>query len=285
MTTTWLVGVDGSDNSLHAVEWTIDQAVGRDVRVVVVAAWSPPIMTGGGAPEGVALQYWDEFSQSAATIADTVVAERARDGVRLEARVVEGSPAQVLLDAGRDAELLVVGARGHGRVKGLVLGSVSQRCVTHGTVPTAIIPPAAPLGAVRRTVVGFDGSPNARHALQWSLRFFADDISITVVDALPVAPWLPPATVRRRFAEEVDAAQSEFEAHMVELDPGHRAEHSFVLGDARVKLTEAAHDADLVVLGARGRGGIGSLLLGSTTTWMLHNATRATVVVPATIGG
>jgi nucleotide-binding universal stress UspA family protein len=68
---------------------------------------------------------------------------------------------------------------------------------------------------------------------------------------------------------------------MDEVDSDHRAVHAFVIADARVALLEASQDADLLVLGARGRGRLAAMLLGSTTTWMLNGATRATVVVPS----
>jgi nucleotide-binding universal stress UspA family protein len=113
------------------------------------------------------------------------------------------------------------------------------------------------------------------------LSFADESASMTIVDALAVAPWLPPDEVRRRFPDEVDAAEKEFHAHMAELDRAGRADHSFVLGDARVALARAADNADLLVMGRRGRGRIGTFLIGSTTTWMLHDASCATVVVPS----
>ncbi|MGD9998028.1 MAG: universal stress protein, partial [Ilumatobacteraceae bacterium] len=154
MTATWIVGVDGSENSLHALEWGIDQAVGRDVRIVLLSTWSLPITAAGMFAEAAPLYDWHEFEQSLLEKTQAVASERARDGVQLEAMVNQGPAAQVLIDASREAELLVVGARGLGRVKGLVLGSVSQRCASHGVVPTAIIGADAPLGPARTTVVG-----------------------------------------------------------------------------------------------------------------------------------
>jgi nucleotide-binding universal stress UspA family protein len=231
--------------------------------------------------EGFPVYDWNDYEQSLLSSIATIASQRSRDGVTLEPAVGQGPAAHVLIEASRDAELLVLGARGLGRVKGLVLGSVSQRCASHSTVPTAIISAEAPLGRSRTAVVGFDGSPNARTALEWALQFVDGASSLTVVDALAVAPWLPADVVRARFAEEVETAEQEFRANMAELDPGNRAEHSFLIGDARVRLAEAAEGADLLVLGARGRGRLGAFLLGSTTTWMLNNAKSATVVVPS----
>jgi nucleotide-binding universal stress UspA family protein len=281
MTATWIVGVDGSENSLHAVEWAIDQAIGRDVEIVLLASWSAPLTTSGMFAEGFIAQDWHQLEQSLRQRTQELASQRARDGVGLAAEVTQGPAAQSLIEASRDAEMLVVGARGLSRVKGIMLGSVSQRCASHSAVPTAIIGAEAPLGPARRAVVGFDGSANARRAVEWTLGFVGGDTSINVVDALGVAPWLPSEVVRIRFASEVEAAEHEFQTHMAELDPDARAEHSFVIGDPRVKLPEAADGADLLVLGARGRGRVGAFLLGSTTTWLLNNANWATVVVPS----
>jgi nucleotide-binding universal stress UspA family protein len=65
----------------------------------------------------------------------------ATDGIELEADAVEGPPADTLIAAGRDAELLVVGSRGRGGFAGLLLGSVSQQCAQHAPCPVVILPP------------------------------------------------------------------------------------------------------------------------------------------------
>lgn len=280
MTGTWVVGVDGSDNARHALEWAVDQAVGRDVRIVVLATWSVPATTTGLVPGGIVSPDWSMLESELQHSTTALAAEVARDGVTVKATVAQGPAAQVLIDVSRDADLLVVGARGMGRVKGMMLGSVSHRCASHAVVPTAVIAMEAPLGPARRIMVGYDASANGRAAATWALGFADADAHITIVDALPLAPWLPGDLVRERFPAEVSAAESEFQAHMNEIDPDDRATHSFVIADARVALLEASHTADLVVLGSRGRGKLGAVLLGSTTTWMLHGATRATIVVP-----
>jgi nucleotide-binding universal stress UspA family protein len=238
-------------------------------------------MSTGMFPEGMFVPDWHGLEQDLLRSTEELASARQRDDVALDARIAQGPASQVLIDASRDAELLVVGARGLGRVKGLVLGSVSQRCASHSHVPTAINSSDASLGPVRRAAVGYDGSPNARSAVHWALNFVEASSSVTILDALAVAPWLPADEVRHRFPDEVDTAEQEFRAHMAELDPAGRAHHEFVLADARVALARAADDADLLVMGRRGRGRVGAFLLGSTTTWMLQNASCATVVTPA----
>ncbi|MGD9999020.1 MAG: universal stress protein [Acidimicrobiia bacterium] len=228
-----------------------------------------------GAPD------WSELESALQRSTEAWATELSRDGVEIEARTAQGPAAHVLIEASREADLLVVGARGLGRAEGLVLGSVSQRCASNSVVPTAVIGMEAPLGPARRILVGYDASTNARTAAQWALGFAQPGTAITILDALPIAPWLAPDLVRERFPAEVHAAEKEFETHMAELDPHNRATHTFVIADARVALLNASQSADLLVLGARGRGKLSAMLLGSTTTWMLHDATRATIVVPA----
>lgn len=281
MTSTWVVGVDGSEDARHAAEWAVDQAAGRDVRIVVLATWTTPVAATGMVSGGLVLPDWSELESELQHSTAVLATELSRNGVVVEARTAQGPAAHILIEASREADLLVVGARGVGRVKGLILGSVSQRCVSHSVVPTAVIAMEAPLGPARRIVVGYDASTNAQSAARWALGFAGLDATVTILDALALAPWLAPDLVRERFPAEVDAAEAEFRCQMGELDPLNRALHSFVIADARLALLEASQSADLMVLGARGRGRIGAMLLGSTTTWMLHGATRATIVVPS----
>jgi nucleotide-binding universal stress UspA family protein len=285
MTSTWLVGVDGSDNARRAADWAVEQARDRDVRMVILATWTAPLATNGMLPGTLALPNWSELEDELRRSTEQLAADLSRRDVDVEGRIAQGPAGRALVEASRHAQLLVVGARGLGRVKGLVLGSVSQHCVSQAVAPTAVIPPGVAVGPVDRIVVGYDGSTNARLAAQWALGFAARDTSVTFLDALPLLPSLPGDLVRERFPAEVAAAEAEFEAHMRELDPQDRAHHAFVIADPRVALHEASNDADLMVLGARGRGRLAAMLVGSTTTWMLNGATRATVVVPPTGSG
>ena len=280
MTSTWVVGADGSENARHAAEWAVDQAVGRDVRIIVLATWTVPLVSTGMVPSTIVFPDWSALESELQHSTEALAAELSRDGVEVEARIAQGSAAHALIEASREADLLVVGARGLGRVKGLMLGSVSQRCVSHSVVPTAVIAMEAPLGPARRLVVGYDASANAQTAATWALDFADPAATVTIVDALALAPWLAPDLVRARFPAEVTAAESEFRVHMADLDPENRATHSFVIADERLALLRASQNADLVVLGARGRGRLGAMLVGSTANWMLHGATRATIVVP-----
>ena len=138
-----VVGVDGSGSSSEAIRWAAEEARIRGSRVEAVYAWQSPLVTG--------LLYIppdlldpDALEGHAREIVEAAVTEAGDlpDGVEIESRAVEGVPTKVLIDASRDAELLVLGSRGHGGFHGLLLGSVGQQCVQHAVCPVVIVRPA-----------------------------------------------------------------------------------------------------------------------------------------------
>jgi nucleotide-binding universal stress UspA family protein len=280
----WVVGVDGSDDSKTALAWAVAQATGRDAQIVALCTWLAPILPSDAIGQPALLMDWDRFEAELRRHLDGIIASVRFAGAavvpEITACVQQGKAARTLIENSEGAELLVVGTKGRGGLSGVVLGSVSRQCATHATVPVAVVPADTLCMPVRHLVVGFDGSPNAREAVEWALQFAPAGAQIDVVRAVDIVPWSDQATIRERFPTEVEMASAEFEAAMDEVDPARRARRSLQLQDARQALCEAAHDADLVVLGARGHGRLGAALLGSVSTWILHAPSHATVIVP-----
>jgi nucleotide-binding universal stress UspA family protein len=138
-----VAGVDGSPSSLSALRWAIRQAGLTGATVDAVIAWHYPAAAAGygWAPIGMEQAGGFDFKEiSEKTLADAVSStlDPASD-VRVQALIAEGNPAQVLLDAAADADLLVVGSRGHGGFAEALLGSVSQHCVQHASCPVVVI--------------------------------------------------------------------------------------------------------------------------------------------------
>ena len=131
-----VVGVDGSDASIHALEWAFTQAQLTGAELEVVTAWQWPLSL--GMPLPVATGY-DPAADAQRALDGMVGPLAARfPTVAVRTRPVEGHPAEVLVEASRHAGLLVVGSRGHGTLSGALLGSVSQHCVAHAASPVLV---------------------------------------------------------------------------------------------------------------------------------------------------
>ena len=139
-----VVGIDNSAGSAEALRWALAHARLTGGSVEAVAAWQMPLMYAsayGWTPPGI-----DDDAgivrHAEKALTDTVgqVLDGEDNPVAVTTRVIEGPAAQVLLTAGKGAELLVLGSRGHGAFAGMLLGSVSRHCVQHATCPTVVIP-------------------------------------------------------------------------------------------------------------------------------------------------
>jgi nucleotide-binding universal stress UspA family protein len=130
-----IVGVDGSEASLDAVRWALRQAELTGSSVEALISWQFPRQYGEEF-------YGEEFDwEKIAT--DTLRSSLAQLGdeaqTRIEPRVVQGHPAQALVEASAGASLLVVGSRGHGGFVGMLIGSVSEHVIAHAQCPVLVV--------------------------------------------------------------------------------------------------------------------------------------------------
>lgn len=138
-----VVGVDGSPGSKRALDWAAAEARLRGVPLKLVSAWHIPVgLYGGMGWAGIDSEVIgglgelaEERLQKACEDASALL-----EGLEVERVVVEGLAAARLIEAASEAELLVVGTRGHGGFTGLLLGSVSQECAHHSPCPIVIVP-------------------------------------------------------------------------------------------------------------------------------------------------
>jgi nucleotide-binding universal stress UspA family protein len=132
-----VVGVDGSDGSKAALRFAVEEARRRSATLRVVAVWEFPATIAMGM---VLPPDFDEVSARAARqSAQAAIADLGEPGVPVELKVLDGNPAGALIDEARDADVLVVGSRGRGGFRELLLGSVSQACVHHAVCPVIVI--------------------------------------------------------------------------------------------------------------------------------------------------
>lgn len=136
-----VVGVDGSPSSDEALRVALEEAVRRDAGLRAVTAWRVPpaaFAAGYGAAPGLETA---SLEKAARHVLDEAIERAAVPvGLEVEAVVREGHPADVLVDESAGAELLVVGARGHGGFRGMLLGSISDQCAHHARCPILIVP-------------------------------------------------------------------------------------------------------------------------------------------------
>lgn len=146
MSTRIVVGVDGSEHAARALDWAIEEVRRRtaagddDVTIEAVHSYHAVVYTPGmefgyGVPpprEKLEAEAMDRLLEALADVPKDVP---------IDPIVVPDSPSHALLEAGRGADLVVVGSRGHGGFRGLLLGSTSVQVVTHAQCPVVVVPP------------------------------------------------------------------------------------------------------------------------------------------------
>ena len=138
-----IVGIDGSDHSRHALEWAIREATVRHAPLTVltvqqaaVGYWGSPVLYPGDADLA------EQGRKTAQAETDSVLEEIGSGSgpSSVTVRAVTGLPAEALLEAAADADMLVVGSRGAGGFKRLLMGSVSTQVTHHAPCPVVVIP-------------------------------------------------------------------------------------------------------------------------------------------------
>jgi len=285
---TVLVGVDGSPSALDAVRLGVMEARWRDrpLRIVHAFIWpwmNVPVGPLQDGPTDGGLRH-DAEQVLAEAIA---VANVADPTVRVSTELVTGAPVPVLLRAAEDADLVVIGNRGLGGFSGLLIGSVAVQVAAYGSVPVLVAKNHhRSLGPV---VVGIDGAGDSAAALDIALQ----EASYRQAELVAVHTWTGPAPTRSGdVLSPVDLLRDEEERVLAEALAGH-AEHfpdvkigrQAIPGRAAKTLVHLSTEAQLIVVGARGRGGFTGLLLGSVSQQVLHHASCPVLIVPRRTGG
>ena len=284
------VGVATPEGSRAPLEWAMVEAGRRDVELTVVhafrAGWE---VTAQGIPT-IALDLTPYEAASKALIDEAIegVPAATRASVReVRYRAMPQSAGGALVEASADVDLLVVGRRERHALPRL-LGSITHQCVLHSHCPVAVVPIDWRVGPPKRIVVGIDGSEPSTLALRWALeeaaRWGADlTVAHSWTTPYPVEPWgmVVAPTDTELFRTSSQHLIEDSVAHALAMGaPSPPAWTAEVIEDASgPALVRIASEADLLVVGSRGRGGFAALFLGSTSTQCLHHATCPVVVV------
>ncbi|NKZ08051.1 universal stress protein [Actinomadura latina] len=275
-----VVGYDGSENGVRALDWAAGEARIRGVPLTVVHAYEVYI----GGP--VAMPMVDLRSLAQETLDGGLehVRKQAPD-VAVRGALECGRPAGMLIEAGESADLIVLGPRGLGGFAGLVLGSVSAQVVAHASCPVVIARGDPDQGTgPGRVVAGVDGSPASRAAL--AMAFAEAESHGLSVHA--VVAWesvqvqdLPPLADEAGMRKAATARLEQMVIPLRELHPGVDVQAEVVVGPPREVLLAAAAEARLLVVGSRGLGGFRGLLLGSVSHALVQHAPCPVAVVHA----
>ncbi len=281
-----MVGVDGSDSSLAAVDWAADEAErhGVALRLVYGSLWEhyeriKPALSPDRASERM--------------IADHIVAssaeraERRAPDVKVSAEVLSEDPTSALLDEGKHAFALVVGHRGRGEVTDWLLGSTSLTVAARARCPVVVVRGRWNGGQERpRVVLGVSDRGEGKAAAAFALR--EAELSGGRLEA--VRAWRRSAramTGDRAAHDEVARLRGEAEAAVEEALYDAATEHRSVgvtpftvEGSPRAALLNAAPGADLLVVGARRRSGGFGWQLGPVNHAVLHHSPCPVAVVP-----
>ena len=277
-----IIGVDESDGATAALRWGIEYAQRHALPATALLAWTYRAQHQLDPEAPFDLGYGGEDAER-----DLVaIVERGLgscpNGLRLLASC--GAAADTLIEASNDAALVVVGARGIGGFKGLLIGSVSRQVLHRSHAPVAVVREAV-AESDGPIVVGVDGSPASRRALAWALEEARSRrCGIVAVHAWHISyanPGYPSVDLGADALRQSAATLLDRELAQADtVDLVSPVVRSVVAGTAARVLMDASATASMVVLGSRGHRPLSSLLLGSVADQITHHAHSAVVVVP-----
>jgi nucleotide-binding universal stress UspA family protein len=268
-----VAGYDGSPGAAQALRWAAREAWARGTTLTVCLAWTPDHMElpTESALCDLARQRGQQILARGLPYAESVLGPG-----RVDQDLAAGSAARVLCERSRAAEMVVVGGRGRGELPGLGLGSVSWQVAGHACGRVVVVRGAwRPANRVPGPVVlGADGSPAGQDATVFAFEEAAlRDVPLVTVCALTDAPGRLGGS--RQLEEDFE--------HLVAAEAKEHPEVSVVRhvlpGTPRAALLAAAADAQLLVVGARGRGGFDAMSLGSIAQAVLLYAPGPVAVV------
>jgi len=268
-----VAGYDGSPGAAQALRWAAREARARDTELTVCLAWTPDHMELPTESDlcDLARQHGQEILTRGLPYAESLLGPG-----RIRADLAGGPAARVLCERSRNADMVVVGGRGHSELPGLQLGSVSWQVAGHACGRVVVVrgrwrPANQPPGPV---VTGVDGSAAGRAAIVFAFEEAAlRGVPLMAVCALTDAPGRL-GEIRRIREDFENLMADEAKAH-----PEVSVWHRVLPGTPRSALLAAAAEAQLLVVGARGRGGFDEMSLGSIAHAVLQYAPCPVAVV------
>lgn len=274
---TIVVGVDGSDSSDRALQWAIEQArvQNRDITLVNSFSLAQSVwLAQAGVDFGGVVAALREDAHRIIKLAREDVETSVPD-VEVREVVVAHDIRQTLVELSREAAMIVLGSRGRGPVRSLLLGSVGAAVIRHAHCPVVIHRPLQEgIGRRHGVLVGIDGTEFSQPALEFAFQQASWlGQPLTVLHCYWPNPLLSDAEQQRVVAETIAGMQERYPdvAVSAEVEKGSPESRLVVLGDRM----------ELVVVGAHAGGLASQILLGSVAASVVENARTTVAVVPA----
>ncbi|MEV3901499.1 universal stress protein [Mycobacterium sp. NPDC050551] len=277
------VGVDDSPSSQPALEWAAREAELRTMPLVLVYTTPPPagVWPGAGVPPGL-MDWLAQTGHDILEDARQTAKELTHGAVPVTTEYAFMSPAAALVDRSRTAAMVVVGSRGRGALARTVLGSVSTALVHRAHCPVGVIHDDAPTktAAGAPVLLGFDGSPANKTATELAF----EEASRRGVDLIAMHAWWSPGAFEfpqtdwEHLRAKVDLHMSDRLAAWQERYPGVTVHRETVPDQPARRLVERSQDAQLLIVGSHGHGGVASVLLGSVSTAVVQAASIPVIV-------
>ncbi|CAO5177641.1 Universal stress protein UspA-like protein [Frankia sp. AiPs1] len=282
-----LVGIDGSTGSEAALRWAYTTAQLEHQPVTALLGW-----TADGLPRPVyqAAVNADHLGLTKAaeqTLHGTIARVPVPDPpVELHQVVVERDPVEALIHEARNATMTVIGTSGSGFAHRVLAGSVAQQLLHQHTGPVVVVrgddEPVNP--DQRPIVVGVDGSDPSCAAVRWAAdQAAARDVPLYLINAyrVHIAPFAPPMEYFASLHQGAEQLLTDTVTANIDDDSDLEI-HRIAADDSPSRaLLHAAQDAQLLVVGTRGRGGFAELVLGSTAHQCVLHAPCPVAVVHA----
>lgn len=271
---TVIVGTDGSDQALEAVREATREAARRGGALKIVHAFIWPelgvnVNPAAGVPDSGLKREAERFLALSAAIA-----AQTDDSVPVTVELMPGSPAAVLLTASHEAEVVVIGDRGLGGFTGLLVGSTAVQVAAHATVPVLVVKGDARTGGP--VLLGVDEAAGAAVEAGFA------EAERRRAGLLAVHAWSRPISTVLELGDAEGAEThvlSQALSGYADKYPDVAVTRRVVQGRPAQALIELSQEAQLVVVGSRGRGGFKGLLLGSVSQQLLHHAACPVMIV------
>lgn len=278
----YIIGVDGSQHSRAAIDWGLKRAAQSGAHVELLYVADDSFLS-----ESVA--FLSEAQQASEQMLELEIEYARAAGYTgtISGTALVGHPIAEIEEASRNVDLVILGAHSGSKFAGSFFGTRAVKIAAVAHCPVAVVPLEVQGTPQPSVVVGIDGS----EAAQKAIAFAAEEASFRGVPLVAVYAWMPPLTpgLEYLWSEELVESQRAAAEEAIAIGtaglagryPDLEIQRKIVQAPPVSALLQAAEQADTIVVGSRGRGGLSRLLLGSVSHGVLQALPRTTIVTRA----